>query len=55
MNLNVFAREITLQEGLKKSMSIAQVKEVIRLVLTELANNYSPEKAAKIISRYRGK
>jgi hypothetical protein len=32
-NLNTLAREITLDEGLKKSLSIAQVKEVIRLFM----------------------
>ena len=35
-NLNVVAREITLSEGLKKSVSIAQVKEVLRLTLKYL-------------------
>jgi hypothetical protein len=33
VNLNTFAKEITLKEGLEKSLTIAQVKEVIRLVL----------------------
>jgi hypothetical protein len=32
MNLNVFAREITMIEGKKKSISIAQVKEVIKIL-----------------------
>ena len=36
MNLNDFARYITLQEGKTESLSIAQVKEVIRLVLLAL-------------------
>lgn len=36
MNLNDFAKQITLKEGLKKSLSIGQVKEVIRLVLLAL-------------------
>lgn len=31
MNINDFAREVTLAEGLKKSVSIAQVKEVLRI------------------------
>lgn len=35
-NLNKFATQITLREGLKKSISIAQVKEVIKLVLLAL-------------------
>lgn len=36
VNLNKMAREITLAEGLKKSVSIAQVKEIQGLVLRSL-------------------
>lgn len=36
MNLNDFAKRITLKEGKKVNLSIAQVKEVISLVLKEL-------------------
>ena len=36
MNLNDLAKKITLKEGKKKNLSIAQVKEVIRLVFEEL-------------------
>jgi predicted DNA-binding antitoxin AbrB/MazE fold protein len=36
MNLNTFAKEITLAEGKKVNLSIAQVKEVIKLVLQKL-------------------
>lgn len=51
LNLNDFAKEITLKEGKTKSLSIAQVKEVIRLTLTELAA--LPENAlAKLMRRY---
>ena len=32
MNINEFARKVTLKEGLKKSISIAQVKEVLKIV-----------------------
>jgi hypothetical protein len=35
MNLNDFAKRITEREGLKKSLSIAQVKEVLKIVLQE--------------------
>lgn len=35
-NLNTMARKITLAEGLKKSVSIAQVKEIMKLVFKEL-------------------
>lgn len=36
IDLNVLAKKITLKEGLKKQLSIAQVKEVLKLVLKEL-------------------
>lgn len=36
VNLNKWAKEITLDEGLKKSLSIAQVKEVLHIVLHDL-------------------
>lgn len=32
MNLNTLAKEVTLREGKKKSISIAQVKEVIGII-----------------------
>ena len=35
MNLNKAAKNVTLREGGKESLSIAQVKEVIRLFLIE--------------------
>lgn len=54
MNLNDFARDITLQEGLKKSISIAQVKEVIKLVLINLADMDDIE-LQKLLNRYRSR
>lgn len=36
MNLNEFAKRITAKEGKKKNLSIAQVKEVVKLVFEEL-------------------
>lgn len=32
MNINDFAKKVTLLEGLKKPISIAQVKEVLKIV-----------------------
>ena len=52
MNLNDFARDITLQEGLKKSVNIGQVKEIIKLVLIALAK-MSDEEIDKLLRRYR--
>lgn len=54
MNLNNFAREITLQEGMKKSLSIAQVKEVLRLILSEFSKMDEAE-VIKVINRYKNK
>lgn len=51
MNLNKFARRVTLAEGKKVQISIAQVKEVIRIVLSEMAA-LPPEEAIKMIKRY---
>ena len=54
MNLNNLAKKITLKEGKKKSLSIAQVKEVMKILLTELATMDSNE-VQNILNRYRGK
>ena len=54
MNLNELAKKITLKEGKKVSLSIAQVKEVMKITLTELAS-MRQEEAEKIIARYKGK
>jgi len=37
IDMNQFAKAVTLREGRCKSLSVAQVKEVTRLVLEELA------------------
>jgi len=39
MNINDFAKEVTLEEGGKKSISIAQVKEVLKIVNKLLSGN----------------
>ena len=36
INLNTWAKSITLKEGLKKQLSIAQVKEVLRIILKDI-------------------
>ena len=51
-NLNEFARQITLKEGKKKSISIAQVKEVIKITFTELSR-MDEEDVLRIVKRYR--
>ena len=43
---------ILLQEGLKKSVNIGQVKEIIKLVLIALAK-LNDEEIDKLLRRYR--
>jgi len=38
INLNDWARKITLKEGKVKQISIAQVKEVMKIILQDMAN-----------------
>ena len=52
MNLNELAREVTLKEGKKEQMSIAQVKEVMKILLEELAYMDSGD-LEKTLKRYR--
>ena len=51
MNLNKLAKMITLMESGKKQISIAQVKEVMRHLLTILART-EPLELFKILKRY---
>lgn len=51
-NLNDFARTIAKQEGLKESISIAQIKEVIRLVFTALSK-MSVSEFAQTFGRFK--
>ena len=52
INLNSLAREVTLKEGGKKSLGIGQVKEVMKLLFTELSNNYNASQILEVIERY---
>ena len=54
MNLNTVARYITLKEGGKVSVSIGQVKEILRLTLIEFAK-YPTGEVLKTLAKYRGK
>jgi len=51
INLNALAKSVTESEGLKKSISIAQVKEVIRLTLDELAFEYERSEVLELLER----
>jgi hypothetical protein len=35
MNLNELAKALTSKEGLKKQVNIAQMKEILRIILTD--------------------
>lgn len=54
MNLNDLARVITLDEGLKVSLPIGQVKEVMRRLFLRLAA-MPPGEVENILKRYRTK
>lgn len=51
MNMNDFAKKVTLIEGKKRQVSIAQVKEIIRIVLIELADMPTRE-SNRLLRRY---
>ena len=51
MNLNDLARYITLKEKGKKQVSIAQVKEIMKILFTELAE-LEPLELFKILKKY---
>lgn len=55
INRNELARRVTLREGLKKQVNIAQVKEVHRVTFTLLANSYSDREVLLLLRRYRKK
>ena len=52
MSLNNLARIVTLKEGKKKSISIAQVKEVLKIILKELAKE-DLYKVINLLKRYK--
>ena len=52
MNMNKLAKKITLMEGLKKNISIAQVKEVMKLLFQELSKK-KDEEIAKLLKKYK--
>ena len=51
INLNILAKEIALIEGKKESVSIAQIKEVIKITLEKLAAEDIIE-VLKLLRRY---
>mgnify|MGYP001571593917 CR=1 FL=1 len=55
INLNVLAREITMIEGKHESLSIAQVKEVLKITLDLLADAQPSLVLATLEARNRGR
>ena len=41
INMNEFAKSVTMEEGGRVNLSIAQVKEVISIFCEEITDNYS--------------
>ncbi len=52
MNLNKLAVDIAKREGGKKSISIAQIKEVLRIAFQELGKHKDKE-VIHVVNRYR--
>lgn len=52
INLNKLAKEITLLEGKKESLSIGQVKEVLKITFQKLST-FSAEEVESILKKYR--
>lgn len=52
MNLNKLAKDITLAEGGEVNLSIAQVKEVLRITIDRLAN-YPLWEVVRLIEKAR--
>ena len=53
VNQNSLARRIALEEGKKRQVSIAQVKEILRITITRLANDHTEADVLKLLARYR--
>lgn len=52
INLNDLAKEITLVEGQKVNLSIAQVKEVLKITLQQLGN-YKASEIMMAVEKYK--
>lgn len=49
LNLNKMAQEIARREGKKKEVSIAQIKEILKITLNILGNHWSNGEESKVI------
>ena len=55
INENKLARHVALREGLRQSVSIAQVKEVLRHALDILASDYPPSAVLALLERHQAR
>jgi hypothetical protein len=53
INMNDFAISVSLDEGKKESVNIAQIKEVISITMKKLAEHTDAE-IMEVVGRYRG-
>jgi hypothetical protein len=53
INMNDFAISVSLDEGKKESVNIAQIKEVISITMRKLGEHTDAE-IIEVINRYRG-
>lgn len=51
-DLNKLAKEVALEEGMKEQVSIAQIKEIMKILFTKLAEMDMYE-LAKTLKRYK--
>lgn len=54
VNMNLFASEVTLAEGKNHSVGIGDVKEILKITLTMLAE-LNEEDLSELLSRYKEK
>ncbi len=52
INMNKVAREISMIEGKKAEVNIAQIKEVCHCFLLVLAKDYQPSQIVELVARY---
>jgi len=52
MNLNDLAKQITLEESGKREVSIAQVKEIMKIIFEKLTE-LEPLELFKLLERYK--
>jgi len=53
VNQNILARRVALEEGKRRQVSIAQLKEILQLVVIRLANEHTEADVLSLLARYR--